>query len=95
MGGDVITTSLFPLFNQEEQKGVTRDLCGAQPSLRCMLYTRLPIINSAALIYLAWVKSGFIISIRGVTVPPELIPIMLAIGGVYATGWNVYGFISD
>ena len=74
IGGDSVTTSLFPLFDEEEQSGYTRYLCGAQPSLRCMLFTRLPIIGSAAILYFGWVRSEFVVSVGSVTLPPELIP---------------------
>ncbi|MFB6197075.1 MAG: hypothetical protein ABEI52_02235, partial [Halobacteriaceae archaeon] len=94
IGGDAITTSLFAYFDEEEQKGVTCTLCGTQPSLSCMLFTRLPIVNSAALIYLAWSESEFSISYEMGTLPPELIPLMLAIGGAFAIVWNGYGFIT-
>jgi hypothetical protein len=94
IGGDAFTTSLFPYFNEEEQDGVTRRLCGAQPTLFCMVITRLPILSSAALLYFAWIRSGYIISYGDGAVPPEVIPFMLAIGGMYAIVWNVSGFIT-
>ena len=94
IGGDAVTTSLFPYFDEEEQPGYTRDLCGAQPSLHCMIFTRLPIVSTAVLMYFAWVKSGFIAHFGSVTLPPELIPLTLSIGGGYAVVWNVYGFIT-
>ena len=94
IAGDAITTSLFAYFDEEEQKGVTRTLCGAQPSLSCMLFARLPIVNSAALIYLAWTESEFSISYGMGTLPPEIIPLMLAIGGAFAIVWNGYGIIT-
>jgi len=93
IGGDAVTTSLFRYFDEEEQEGITRDLCGAQPSLSCMLFTRIPIVISSAILYFAWGKSEFIISYGSGTVAPELIPLMLAIGGLFAVFWNIYGFI--
>ena len=93
IGGDTITTSLFSYFEEEEQEGITRRLCGAQPSFHCMVLTRLPLVVSASVLYLAWVESGFTVGYGSETVPPELIPLMLAIGGVFAIIWNVYGFI--
>ena len=94
VGGDAVTTSLFGYFDEEEQSGYTRNLCGAQPSLRCMVFTRLPIVSTAVLLYFAWVKSGSIVHFRSVTLPPESIPLMLSIAGGYAVVWNVYGFIT-
>lgn len=92
IGGDSVTTSLFPLFDEEEQSEYTRYLCGAQPSLRYMLFTKLPIIGSVAILYFDWVRSGFVVSIGSVTLPPELIPLILSTVGGYAVIWNVYGF---
>jgi hypothetical protein len=90
--GDVVTTSLFPRFDLEEQTGIVRRICGPQPSLKCMTATRIPVLVPAAALYFTWRNSGITVRSGVYTIPPEGIPLILGIMGVFATFWNISGY---
>ena len=90
--GDTVTTSLFSRYGLEEQPGFVRRVCGPQPSLKCMAATRVPVLIGAGSFYLIWKSSVGPVQSGSYTIPPEGIPLLLAIIGGFAIVWNVTGY---
>jgi hypothetical protein len=87
VGGDTLTTARLSRAGLAERGRFTRAVCGRRPSLGCALGTRLVVFGGFALVWAGgrWLAGGVAALGTALTV----LPVVLAAGGLFATGWNL------
>jgi hypothetical protein len=89
--GDTITTGMLGKFGLEEGQRYTRRICGKHPSMRCSLLTRGFGFVGISIFYILAIQSDIPIF----NLVALFLPLMLAIAGLIATIWNLYGIVTS